>query len=729
MARDPLAISLRAALATCAGCGWLAASLVLLDQLDPEGAWLRAGACLAWLVFAPLYEAEVAAVTTRVPRVGPLLARGVWTLEVLPIFLLPTPFADALIFGSMVLAQGHLFLSSEDDRNAARCVAAAPLVNVIALAYAPSFPLLCLLPLSSLAALTALVLLQGRSSRRRVRRGMTSTETVADVRSRLAYALPLGVLGLTLAVGLFAVLAALIEQPTPFEQPAPRAGGDRATGELPRASSGDGAGGATAPEMAFSGSSSMPFSDAWVMYVFPLEGALAGVPVHLRDMVLDTFTETSVRLGDRRTPPTHTDGDDGSDDGWTWLPPAQPGLPTREYGVLTRRLFLSMEDEQTLVFAPHPLAAVELASVAYHPDQVLFTSEVVPDKYLYGVRALDLDTSPTRLTRLGRSRTVDGRYLALPTRSLAMGEIERLASEWTRDAGSDYEQVRAIIQRLRSDFEYEVEELDFKGPEALLRFLQVRRGYCTYFASAAAMMLRTRGIPARVATGFLAHEWEEDEGRWIVRERDAHAWIEVAFQDVGWVTFDPTPAGAATEAAFHLLDEQGGTPWTARMSQALDGWLGGEGSLGGFVSTALGGPLEQLRRTPTLWLLPSALLLLLVHLIRRARRGAKWDEGTGLFPSEAQGLFQRLTLALARHGHRRREGQTPREFARGLPEGVVFAAVGEATELYYRARYGARPLGGDEERFVARLISDLEEGLKAVQGVPDEAGAPSRCEA
>jgi hypothetical protein len=66
-------------------------------------------------------------------------------------------------------------------------------------------------------------------------------------------------------------------------------------------------------------------------------------------------------------------------------------------------------------------------------------------------------------------------------------------------------------------------------------------GYCTYYATTMVTMLRTQGIPARLAVGYNAGEPTGD-GEYVVRGLNSHAWVEVYFPDVGWVPFDPTPA-------------------------------------------------------------------------------------------------------------------------------------------------------------------------------------------
>ena len=98
-----------------------------------------------------------------------------------------------------------------------------------------------------------------------------------------------------------------------------------------------------------------------------------------------------------------------------------------------------------------------------------------------------------------------------------------------------------------SAFTYSTDVPSLRGSSSLEQFvLQDQVGYCEYFATAMAVMLRGLGIPARVATGYLpgrevAAPTGTAAGVYQVSSTDAHAWVEVAFEDVGWVTFDPTP--------------------------------------------------------------------------------------------------------------------------------------------------------------------------------------------
>lgn len=716
-ARDRTEKALRVVLALCAGCGWLASAVVILEHLEPAAAWPRATACLAWLVFSPLYEGELVALVARLPLVGRSLGRVAWGLEVLPIFLLPVAPAEALVFGSTILAQGHLFLASDDDRNAAYCLAAAPLLAVIALAYAPSAVVLALVPASALTALAGLVLLNGRRCRRRVRRGTPAAEGGAELRGRLLYAAPLGVGSLTLAlVAFLAVERAL------GPEGEGSAGPIRAiTPLLPRDQLGGGEGregnpgppGGYSPDLPFSGGS-LPFSDAPVMRVRPLEDqppGLTGSSLHLRDMVLDHFDEQGITLADRRLPPERTDRGDGALDGWTWVVDRVPEPDTRNYLVLARALPVP-DLGWTLIFAPHPLAAISLERVRYHTDQLLASPAQHDEWFPYALRVVDRHLSARDL-RGARARHPSPQYLQLPDRDPALTAVEDVAERWTAGETNDYDRVRAVVNHLLTDFTYDLRSLDFEGTAALSRFLEERRGYCTHFASTAVLMLRTRGISSRVATGFVAHEWSEDDEAWLVRERDAHAWIEVHFAGRGWVTFDPTPAAHGDASSAGLGGEDVDLrPWGERLAEELEHFVesGERGSLAAVLRTLVAGPLELLRRHPALWgALSAAALLLLSGLFERRRRASRAGPGRPDLPRGTLSLYQRLARALAALGYRRRQGQTPREFARAVRRdgGPRFGPLLEATDLYYRARFGGRALDPAEQRFVEGLIQTL----------------------
>src|SRR5204862_3418675 len=74
--------------------------------------------------------------------------------------------------------------------------------------------------------------------------------------------------------------------------------------------------------------------------------------------------------------------------------------------------------------------------------------------------------------------------------------------------------------------------------------LRERVGYCQQFSGAMALLLRMGGVPARVAAGFSPGSLDRDRREYVVRDMDAHSWVEVFFPGIGWVTRDPTPGDA-----------------------------------------------------------------------------------------------------------------------------------------------------------------------------------------
>jgi transglutaminase-like putative cysteine protease len=134
------------------------------------------------------------------------------------------------------------------------------------------------------------------------------------------------------------------------------------------------------------------------------------------------------------------------------------------------------------------------------------------------------------------------RYLQLPE-SITLRTIE-FAAYLTDRFNNPYDKVMAVTNYLRNNVEYQesVPQLpNDKEPMDWFLF-DYRKGFCNYYATAEIVLLRSIGIPARLAVGFAQGEYQEDRKAYIVRERDAHAWPEVYFSNVGWVEFEPTSA-------------------------------------------------------------------------------------------------------------------------------------------------------------------------------------------
>jgi len=131
------------------------------------------------------------------------------------------------------------------------------------------------------------------------------------------------------------------------------------------------------------------------------------------------------------------------------------------------------------------------------------------------------------------------RYLTLPDTIPA--RVFDLAEELTKYDVTPYKKARTLETHLRS-FEYtlDIEALPIDTDMVDLFLFDLKKGYCDYYATAMVVMARGLGIPARLAIGYARGTYDEVNGRYIVTEANAHSWVEIYFQNIGWVPFEPT---------------------------------------------------------------------------------------------------------------------------------------------------------------------------------------------
>ncbi len=133
---------------------------------------------------------------------------------------------------------------------------------------------------------------------------------------------------------------------------------------------------------------------------------------------------------------------------------------------------------------------------------------------------------------------VTKKYLQLPPSFSP--RIKELAQQITADAETPFDKASAITVYLRNNIEYAATVPSAPRNKDMLEWIlfDYKKGYCVYYASSEILMLRSLGIPARMAVGFA--QGERDGNDYIVRRLHAHAWPEVYFPGIGWVEFEPT---------------------------------------------------------------------------------------------------------------------------------------------------------------------------------------------
>jgi hypothetical protein len=284
-------------------------------------------------------------------------------------------------------------------------------------------------------------------------------------------------------------------------------------------------------------------------------------------------------------------------------------------------------------------------------------------------------------------------------------KIRQLAERVTRGLTNDYDRSVAVERYLKSQYLYSLEPPLLPSDEDAADFFLFtsRTGYCEQFATAMVVMLRTLHIPSRFVVGYAPGEYDSKTGEWVVRELDAHAWVEVFFPGFGWITFDPTGGIQAEQPGFFSIKKL--------LSQLLR-------------------ILASRELLPTMILLTFAAMFLYIlktegydrflrdpirRMLMRRRSGRpndpRWD---------VEKNYLRLQKTLRRKGAPYHFSQTPLEFQEATKamfddNEEVMAPLVKLTRLYNEAVYDSRPLDEGSGHESKVLLRQVQEGLKRVE--------------
>ncbi len=320
---------------------------------------------------------------------------------------------------------------------------------------------------------------------------------------------------------------------------------------------------------------------------------------------------------------------------------------------------------------------------------------------------------------------------------LVDARVRELAETITLGEKNNYDKAAAIQSYLLTHFGYTLQLSRTRPSDPIAEFLFTRKqGHCEYFAASMAVMLRTLGIPSRVVNGFRADEFNDVTSQYVVRESDAHSWVETYFPGYGWVSFDPTPAGPSQpHTAWDRMLLYADAMQTFWREWVIEYNVGQQVELGAhaigssrksffrmrrwarrrYEALLAGARHLQTQATSSLarWAIAGTggilLLLLLMngprlwHILLRHQLAAHPEKA----PSTAAELwYERMARILARKGWRKLPTQTPGEFARRIESEMVREEVTRFTFHYHWARFG----GSTED---ARMLPSLYQNVVA----------------
>jgi transglutaminase-like putative cysteine protease len=399
--------------------------------------------------------------------------------------------------------------------------------------------------------------------------------------------------------------------------------------------------------------------DTPVMYV------RTGAPAYWRGLVFDTYRDGLWTASNR---------------GFTTLQPyvpprLLPAGPADNRGSFVQ-VFRVLRPLPGVITAAYPIQSVYAPVAALREDAygTFLTPDVLRPGQTYSVvsyipnlsaQVLRADAGALPSTSQGL-QYLDYAALSTQARSLATSVVAGHTS-------TEYDEVIALTTYLQTNYRYSQEVGHVPaGRDPVDWFLfDVKIGYCEQFATAEALMLRSLNIPARLATGYSTGDYDPVLDQSIVREHDAHAWVEVWFPNHGWIPVDPSPgysALAATQFPNH---------WAA----------GGIARL--IPHLSIGAPIAALGSLGILALIPPAVAIALVVVVLwawvRTRRWGRTRPAPG--ESELLRLYDRVQR---RAGRRRAPPETPLEYLHETRGDRIKPVLEEVTDAVNEGVYRGR---------------------------------------
>lgn len=249
------------------------------------------------------------------------------------------------------------------------------------------------------------------------------------------------------------------------------------------------------------------------------------------------------------------------------------------------------------IFAPYSIYKVHHSTkkVYVDEDSEVYTSKMTIKEEPYIVDSIMpyIDIAGLRQAKAQKLEADNFRKYVALSGDISL-RVRTLALEIIKAYDNNYDKAKAVEKYLRQNYKYTLKPPKLTSQDEFTdHFLfEGKEGYCTYFATSMSVLLRAAGVPCRYVEGFLA-EYKGTETREI-RGTNAHAWVEVYFDDYGWVTFEPTPQYPEVEllraqnaigvietevAADAVSGDIGIANTSARRGQLEDGEMVGNGTI------------------------------------------------------------------------------------------------------------------------------------------------------
>ncbi len=236
--------------------------------------------------------------------------------------------------------------------------------------------------------------------------------------------------------------------------------------------------------------------------------------------------------------------------GWELMPIGAPAQSPADAGgselgryPLEQQFEILARGEDRLLAANQPVAASGQVTLGVSASDG-FSALPRGTSTRYTIRSLVSNATAMQLRGAGVEypQAIRDAYLLLP--ESVPQRVRSLAERITLGAMTPYDKALQVQTYLRATYPYKQDVPPPPGGRDVVDYFlfDARAGFCSYYASAMTVLLRTQGVPARVVTGFAMGEWEGSLRRYRVPVSAAHSWVEVYFPAFGWIEFEPTPS-------------------------------------------------------------------------------------------------------------------------------------------------------------------------------------------
>lgn len=346
--------------------------------------------------------------------------------------------------------------------------------------------------------------------------------------------------------------------------------------------------------------------------------------------------------------------------------------------------------------------------------------EIVPKSPETDPEGLEIVQKLTELEN--KSASVYEQYLQLP--ETLPQRVKDLSASLVATADNDYDKAKAIEQYLSSNFPY---NLDVRSTPKSRDFVDYflfdqKEGYCSYYASAMAILARCAGLPARYIEGYMLppSPLKGNPNTYIISNMQAHAWVEIYFEGYGWLAFEPTSpfrSGFYQNRTPEVTYGEYYNDYYSEYMELMKRYAGQGGYVGNDDYSVSKGPSVRFIIAAAIFtILVLLAVLILINMVRRRFRLYKMFALPGKeCILESYGYFVNvlgmLDLGLM-------PAETPLQYSARIETFLLFSPVRFSliTSIFVRARYGTDDVSNNEKQLYYDFFRNFSSKMKVNMG-------------